>query len=142
MVPDLCFLGGDAGQLESALAQPFQTGGGICLHATVPHKAAALLRSMIKNHPFVDGNKRMALATTTMFLFVNGWWPLWTKDDAVQECLRIASAHGNVELEPVMSWIQDNSVDLNSEVGHELMQTDPASYWERMIKAIRNLRSQ
>ena len=97
--PEVHFLGGDAGRglLASALAQPAQTFSGTYLNRTIPDKAAVLLISMIKNHPFVDGNKRIALTTTTVFLSLNGWLFYANRDDAVAECLRIAGATGNVD---------------------------------------------
>ncbi|HEU4655442.1 MAG TPA: type II toxin-antitoxin system death-on-curing family toxin [Steroidobacteraceae bacterium] len=58
----------DAGALESALHRP-QTG----YYDTLIHEAAALLESLIQNHPFVDGNKRVAFAVTDVFLRINGY---------------------------------------------------------------------
>jgi death-on-curing protein len=55
------------GALESALHRP-QTG----YYDTVIHEAAALLESLIQNHPFVEGNKRVAFAVTDVFLRING----------------------------------------------------------------------
>ncbi len=57
------FLGGSSGtrdmyMLESAIARPFQNFGEIELYPTIFDKSAALLESIVKNHPFVDGNKR------------------------------------------------------------------------------------
>lgn len=52
----------DLGALESALAQPRATFAGSDLHPTIPAKAAALGYSLTLNHPFVDGNKRVAHA--------------------------------------------------------------------------------
>ncbi len=49
----------DEGLLESALARPYQTFGGNDLYQTIYEKAAAIMESVIINHPFVDGNKRM-----------------------------------------------------------------------------------
>jgi death-on-curing protein len=58
----------DAGALESALHRP-QTG----YYDTLIHEAAALLESLVQNHPFVDGNKRVAFAVTDVFLRLNGY---------------------------------------------------------------------
>jgi len=58
----------DFGMLESALAQPRQTFGGSDLYPTLVEKAAALGFSLIANHPFVDGNKRMGHAAMEIFL--------------------------------------------------------------------------
>ena len=58
----------DAGALEAALHRP-QTG----YYDTLIHQAAALLESLIQNHPFVDGNKRVAFAVTDVFLRINGY---------------------------------------------------------------------
>lgn len=58
----------DAGALESALQRP-QTG----YYDSILHEAAALLESLVQNHPFVDGNKRVAFAVTDVFLRINGY---------------------------------------------------------------------
>src|SRR5207244_7765409 len=57
----------DVGALESALHRP-QTG----YYDTLVHEAAALLESLVPNHPFVDGNKRVAFAVVDVFLRING----------------------------------------------------------------------
>src|SRR3979490_2403055 len=58
----------DAGALESALHRP-QTG----YYDTLIHEAAALLESLVQNHPFVDGKKRAAFAVVDIFLRINGY---------------------------------------------------------------------
>ena len=57
----------DAGALESALHRP-QTG----YYDTLVHEAAALLESLVQNHPFVDGDKRVAFAVVDVFVRING----------------------------------------------------------------------
>lgn len=63
----------DEGLLESALAQPQMTLSGDYAHKDIYEMAAAYGYHLCKNHPFVDGNKRVALVTMDTFLFVNGW---------------------------------------------------------------------
>lgn len=58
--------------LESALAQPMAMFGGQYLHEDLFAMAAAYLFHLVKNHPFVDGNKRVGLAAALSFLDVNG----------------------------------------------------------------------
>ena len=58
----------DAGALEAALHRP-QTG----YYDTVIDETAALLESLVQNHPFVDGNKRVAFAVVDVFLRINGY---------------------------------------------------------------------
>ncbi len=62
----------DQGALESALAQPWQTFDGCDLYPTPVEKAAALGFSLIQNHPFLDGNKRIGHATMEVLLVVYG----------------------------------------------------------------------
>ena len=62
----------DLGLLESAVARPFAEFGGVEAHPEAHEKAAALMHGLAMNHPFVDGNKRVALATLLIFLEVNG----------------------------------------------------------------------
>ena len=61
----------DLGAVESAVAQPYMAFGGQELYPTVAEKAAALAFSLIMNHPFVDGNKRVGHAAMETFLVLN-----------------------------------------------------------------------
>jgi death-on-curing protein len=62
----------DLAAVESAVAQPRATFDGVDLHSTVTGKAAALAYCLALNHPFVDGNKRVAHAAMEVFLTLNG----------------------------------------------------------------------
>lgn len=71
----------DEGLLDSALAQPQTTFGGVLLHPTILEQAAAYLYHLSRNHPFMDGNKRTACAVIETFLELNGY-QLTLSDDA------------------------------------------------------------
>ena len=73
----------DRGLLESALAMPAATFAGDYLHPSLPEQAAAYLFHLVKNHPFVDGNKRVGLACSLAFLRLNGIHVRATDDDLV-----------------------------------------------------------
>jgi death-on-curing family protein len=60
--------------LESCLAAPLQTFGGRSLYPRFSRRAAMLFYLMIKNHPFENGNKRIAMVTLFYFLYANGKW--------------------------------------------------------------------
>ncbi len=77
--------------LKSALAAPRASMFGQELHATVWDKAAALLFSLIKNHPFYDGNKRIALLAVEEFLQRNGWQLTAAPEDAQRFATRVAA---------------------------------------------------
>ncbi len=62
----------DPGALESALAMPESGFGGEYLHHSLFDKAAAYLFHIVKNHPFVDGNKRTGFGCANIFLRLNG----------------------------------------------------------------------
>jgi death-on-curing protein len=62
----------DMALLESALARPFQMYDNTYLYKTFLHKAAALIESLLINHPFVDGNKRTGYTVLRLFLMQNG----------------------------------------------------------------------
>jgi death-on-curing protein len=111
-MPAFQYLGGDHGKglLESALAQPAQTFGGRFLYRTIFDKAAVLLCSVIKNHPLYDGNKRTGLTTMGVFLALNGYLFFAPKDEAVGQCLAIASTKGTVDWRPVAKWVRSNSI--------------------------------
>ena len=62
----------DPGLLSSALAMPVSSFSGYYLHTSLFDKAAAYLFHICQNHPFIDGNKRVALAAALVFLDLNG----------------------------------------------------------------------
>ncbi len=62
------------GILESSLAVPFQTFSGRYVYAGLVQKAAILFYLMVKNHPFKNGNKRIAVTTLLLFLYKNNTW--------------------------------------------------------------------
>ena len=62
----------DEGMLDSALNAPFQTFGGEDVYPSLQQKAARLCFSLVKNHPFVDGNKRIGAHAMLVFLTLNG----------------------------------------------------------------------
>jgi len=74
----------DQGGLESALAQPEASFGGDLLHPTIFDQAAAYLFHIAKNHPFLDGNKRAALACALVFLEMNGYAVPADENDALE----------------------------------------------------------
>ena len=80
----------DLGALESALAQPRMTFGGEELYPTIVEKAAALGFALIKNHPFVDGNKRTGHAAMETFLILNGFEMDASVDEQEQVILQVA----------------------------------------------------
>jgi death-on-curing protein len=63
----------DVGMLKSATGRPFATFSGEDLYLGIFMKCAALVQSIVKNHPFVDGNKRTALVSALVFLKLNGY---------------------------------------------------------------------
>ena len=71
----------DGGALEAALHRP-QTG----YYDTIIHEAAALLESLVQNHPFIDGNKRVAFAVVDVFLRINGY-SITAESNAIYRCI-------------------------------------------------------
>ena len=118
---DFAYLGGDEGRgkLESALAQPRQSFGGEFLYPEMEDKVTALLWSIIKNHPFVDGNKRVALTTANLFLLLNRHVLLATQADALEVCLRIAGGNQPIDWEGVSTWFEERIVGMDNEGASE-----------------------
>ncbi len=83
----------DRGALKSAVAQPEMTFGGDDLYPTVAEKAAALGHSLIQNHPFVDGNKRVGHAAMEVLLVLNGYEISASVDEQEKIVLSVASGH-------------------------------------------------
>jgi len=78
--------------LESAIAQPQATFSDDFLHASIPAMAAAYLFHICRNHPFVDGNKRVAANAAITFLLMNDWEPTFREDELVDAVLAVASS--------------------------------------------------
>ena len=89
----------DLGLVDSALHRPAVTLWGRDAYTTIDEKAAALLDSLVRNHPLVDGNKRLGWLATLVFLDINGHWIEAPDDNAYQ--LVIAVAAGELSLEEV-----------------------------------------
>ena len=99
----------DLGALESVLAQPRMTFGGEDLYPTVIEKAAAIGFSLIKNHPFVDGNKRTGHAAMETFLVLNGHEIEATIDEQEKVILQVAS--GDLDRKAFTNWLQVHVVE-------------------------------
>ena len=96
----------DRGLLESALFRP-QTG----YYEDLAHMAAALFESLISNHAFVDGNKRVAFFTSDVFLRLNGW-KLNIDADGGHAFIVGSLEGGRCDYEHLLPWIQKNLVKL------------------------------
>ena len=94
----------DRAGLESAVGRPAATFGGEDLYPDLPAKAAALMHSLILNHPFTDGNKRVGAAAAELFLRVNG-----ADVDAADEefeAVTLSTAAGHVQAEALAIWFR------------------------------------
>jgi death on curing protein len=92
------------GALESAIAQPRVTFEGRDLHPSIADKAAALCHSLILNHPFLDGNKRVGHAAMETFLMLNGYEVGASVDESERLVLDVASGH--VSREQLAEWLK------------------------------------
>jgi len=96
----------DFGAIESAIAQPKATFGGVDLYPTMVEKAAALAFSLVQGHPLVDGNKRAGHAAMETFLVLNG-----TEIDAPvgdQERLMLDLAAGRIGRNHLIDWLRQH----------------------------------
>ncbi len=94
----------DQGLLESAIAQPQMTFGRQDLYPSIIEKASALGFSIIMNHPFLDGNKRVGHASMETFLILNGWEINANVDE--QESIILGVAKGSVNREQFTRWLK------------------------------------
>jgi death-on-curing protein len=96
----------ELGGVESAVAQPQMTFGGEELYPTIESKATALCFSLVMNHPFVDGNKRIGHAAMETFLVLNGCELVANVDDAEKVILMLAA--GDLTREELLEWVGSN----------------------------------
>ena len=95
----------DAGLLAAAAARPQASAFGVDAYPDIWTKAAALLQSIVGNHPLVDGNKRLGWLATAVFLEVNGVSiTAAPNDDVYRLVLRVASESPDVE--EIATWLR------------------------------------
>ena len=96
----------DEAMLDSAIEAPFQTFDGIDLYPDLLNKAARLGFALIKNHPFVDGNKRTGIHAMLVFLKING-----TEINAAQQeiiTVGLSLASGTMSAEKLTKWLSEH----------------------------------
>ena len=94
----------DRGAIESASIRPAMTFGGEDLYPDIASKAAALMHSLVMNHPFVDGNKRVGAHAAILFMKLNGF-DLIVSSKELEE-ITLAVAKGEMEGEPLAIWFR------------------------------------
>lgn len=92
----------DMGLLQSALGRP-QTG----YYGTLSLQAAALLQSLAQNHPFIDGNKRVAFALTAIFLRMNRYRLIVDPDNG-ESFLIDRVIKNKAELKEIVEWLENH----------------------------------
>jgi death-on-curing protein len=97
----------DRGALEAAVARSQMTFGGDDLYDDLAAKAAALFHSLVQNHPFVDGNKRVGAQAMVLFLLANAWEPEFGSSELTEVTLAIA--RGELAAEALAIWIRQRS---------------------------------
>jgi death-on-curing protein len=97
----------DGGALEAALGRPQMTFGGEDLYPDIEAKAGALMHSLVMNHPFVDGNKRVGAHAGLLFLLANDVEPTFSPAALVD--VTLAVARGEVKAEALAIWLRQRS---------------------------------
>lgn len=97
----------DLGLLQSAIARPQTTFDGREMYPSLFEKAAALLDSLVNNHPFVDGNKRTGIVCVGMFLRLNGRELSASQSNLEDFTMRVANSH--LDIEQISQWLENNS---------------------------------
>ena len=92
---------------ESALHAPAASFGGVEFYPDLATKAAVLCTRIVKNHPLLDGNKRVALTATGVFLDLNGYRMNASNQEAVDFTLAVIA--GELDLEAIAAWLRSHS---------------------------------
>lgn len=96
----------DGNGLEAAVARPAMTFAGEDLYRDIPEKAAALMHSLVSNHPFVDGNKRVGAHAAVIFLAVNHWNLSATPKDLEEITMTLAQG---LDIEALVVWFRQRT---------------------------------
>ncbi len=95
----------DTSLLESAVARPQATFDKNDLYPSLWEKAAALMESLISNHAFVDGNKRVGVVAVGLFLECNGYTLIASNKEVYEFTMKIAQ--GKADLEEIAQWLKN-----------------------------------
>jgi death-on-curing protein len=98
----------DLALLESAVARPRATFDSKELYPDLFTKAAALMDSLINNHPFLDGNKRTGITATGLFLRINGW-DLTASSEELVACTMRGAVEG-LEIDELANWLRAKTI--------------------------------
>jgi death on curing protein len=97
----------DLNALKAAIQRPYSTFDGKDLYPTIHDKAAALVESLVKNHAFIDGNKRIGYVMLRFFLMESGYDLSASQTDKYKFILEISK--GNLDFEGIKEWIVRNA---------------------------------
>ena len=97
----------DLGLLAAAVARPQATFDGVDLYPDLFSKAAALMASLVNNHPFIDGNKRVGITAAGLFLRLNGY--RLTATNAALESFTLQVAQGKLTVDKMADWFRIQS---------------------------------
>lgn len=100
----------DEAALHSALNRPYQTFDGEELYKTSVEKAAALIESLIKNHPFIDGNKRTGYVTMRILLKKDRKDVRATEEEKYEFVINVAA--GESEYDEIKQWIEEKLIEV------------------------------
>ena len=100
----------DESLLESALFAPFQLFGNEELYPSIIEKAARLGYGLVKNHAFVDGNKRIGAHAMLVFLALNEIEAEYSQDDLIDIILGVASGHSDYT--DLLEWVRSHTVEI------------------------------
>ncbi|MBS4029538.1 MAG: type II toxin-antitoxin system death-on-curing family toxin [Ignavibacteriales bacterium] len=96
-------------ELESAIARPQQSAGGEDAYNDDYEKAAALTESLINNHPFQDGNKRVGITAGCVFLLANGYHEENLNNNDIEECALNVS-QSNWRFDELKKWFEKHFI--------------------------------
>ena len=105
----------DEGMLDSALNTPFQTFAGKDVYPSLQQKAARLCFGLVKNHPFVDGNKRIGAHVMLVFLALNGIELQHTQTELSEVILQLAA--GTLQSSDLLHWILSHQMNWRMQSG-------------------------
>jgi death-on-curing protein len=97
----------DLNALIAAIQRPYSTFDGKDLYPTIYDKAAALVESLVKNHAFIDGNKRIGYVMLRFFLMESGYDLSTSQTEKYSFIIEISK--GNLDFEGIKEWIVRNA---------------------------------